>query len=170
MIFYLIFLSLLAFGFSDSFSQNHHLSNDPYFDLAYVKPKGNFSSKITNTFERTNYFTTAPPVYANETSIQDLFGLYTYPPSAYKQYIGLDYTALFSSAISINEKFAIVGSNGYSKFVRAQIKINSSNVFFRYFRRNSPCLHSCLIVRVDTTKLYSLSTCRQCKFRCQCGN
>jgi hypothetical protein len=60
---------------------------------------------------------TAPSGFYNQTTIEEIFGLYTYPTSAYRQYIGLDYTALFSGSISVNEKFVVVGSNGYSEFI-----------------------------------------------------
>jgi hypothetical protein len=52
--------------------------------------------------------------YHNQTFFE-MFGGYTYPPSAYKSYSGLDNTALFGSSVATNEMFTVVGSNGYSK-------------------------------------------------------
>ncbi len=46
----------------------------------------------------------------------DLFTHHYFPTDTYSQYVGLDDTALFSSSVSINENFAVVGSNGYSEF------------------------------------------------------
>lgn len=44
-----------------------------------------------------------------------MFVGYTYPPSSYHSYTGLDNTALLGSSVATNEMFTIVGSNGYSE-------------------------------------------------------
>ena len=36
-----------------------------------------------------------------------------YDPEKYTRYQGLDHTSLFASSVTLSDKYAVVGSNGY---------------------------------------------------------
>ena len=48
-------------------------------------------------------------------NFEEMFAELTFRPEEYTRYQGLDNTALFSSSVTISEKYAVIGSNGYSK-------------------------------------------------------
>lgn len=45
------------------------------------------------------------------------FSEYTFPPSAYVSFFGLDDTSLFGTAMSMNDNYAVVGASGYGEFI-----------------------------------------------------
>lgn len=51
------------------------------------------------------------PEYFNE-----LFRDLTFRPEEYTRYKGLDHTSLFASSVTLSDKYAVIGSNGYDIF------------------------------------------------------
>lgn len=54
--------------------------------------------------------------YAGYGEYAPIFESKAFPPEQYVRFQGLDETALFATSVSISNDFAIIGSNGYSKF------------------------------------------------------
>lgn len=54
--------------------------------------------------------------YAGYGEYAPIFESKAFPPEDYFRFQGLDETALFATSVSISNDFAIIGSNGYSKF------------------------------------------------------
>lgn len=49
----------------------------------------------------------------NPENFEELFRELTYSPDRYTRYKGLDHTALFASSVTLSDKYAVIGSNGY---------------------------------------------------------
>jgi len=51
-----------------------------------------------------------------EGNFREIFQNLTYSPDWYQRYKGLDHTALFASSVTLSDKYAVIGSNGYDIF------------------------------------------------------
>jgi len=52
----------------------------------------------------------------NPDFFKELFADLTFRPEEYTRYQGLDHTALFASSVTLTNKYAVIGSNGYDTF------------------------------------------------------
>lgn len=108
--------------------------------------------------------------YAGYGEYAPIFESKAFPPEDYVRFQGLDETALFATSVSISNDFAIIGSNGYSKFTAPRGLVCSyeplficscSFVFFvllnRYLPRHCPRLHSCKCFALERSLDHSFS-------------
>jgi hypothetical protein len=51
----------------------------------------------------------------NPENFHELFQELMFAPERYTRYKGLDHTALFASSVTLSDKYAVIGSNGYGK-------------------------------------------------------
>ena len=49
----------------------------------------------------------------NPENFQEIFQELMYDPDKYTRYQGLDHTSLFASSVTLSDKYAVIGSNGY---------------------------------------------------------
>lgn len=82
-------------------------------------------------------------------SYRDVFEKMAFPEKSYTRIQGLDETALFATSVSLSNEFAVIGSNGYSKFSSSILSIWFWRIsLLRYLHGYRPYLHSHIIIGV----------------------
>lgn len=67
------------------------------------------------SFYRTDSSHSVEGDICNPDFFKELFADLTFRPEEYTRYQGLDHTALFASSVTLTNKYAVIGSNGYGK-------------------------------------------------------